>query len=630
MKTVRRLYFFAVAFISVEVVLWGLINLLRSIVDNAIGGQAEALARALALTLVGVPIFLFHWLWAQRSAARDPEEQAAGLRAFFLYAILISTLIPVVQNVLALIDRVFLDAGQLELSRAIFGHAQPWPDSLIAILMNGLVALYFWYVLRGEWPRLPDAKAFADVRRLYRYVWLIYSLLMMIFGAQQVLSFLFFVPSDVLGDIGRESLVNGIALLVVGTPIWVYAWHIIQDSITNPAERDSNLRLGVLYLLALSGVITVLTTTAIVAQIVISQLLGAGRSTSDFIHQIGGPISIGVPLGAIWAYYGYWLNRHIDSIGDAVRQAGMKRVYLYILSALGLGGAFIGVATLIKFIIDYLTGGPLVLNDALRSNLSSAVSLIVAWLPLWLATWRPLQAQAFAQDDSGDHARRSIIRRAYLYLALFAGVVGGMISAAALFYELLNALLGSGPGSTFLATILNDLQLLVLFAVLLVYHLTVLRSDGSARADALAKKQGEFQLLVVDAGNGFGEAVKAAVSRVAANIPISISATQPERAFNALVISGSQLVEAPEWVRAFNGSRIVVPDEAPGLIWAGGVAEDAIRQAAQAVRQLAEGEPPREKAGGSGWKIVIYVAAALFGLELLLGIFGLVASSFLQ
>src|SRR5512142_2712370 len=276
MKTVRRLYFYAVAFISIEVVLWGLINLMRSIVDETIGGQADALARALALVLVGVPIFLFHWLWAQRSASRDPEEQTAGLRALFFYAILISTLIPLVQNVLALIDRVFLGAGQLDYGRAIFGHSQPWQDSMIGILMNGIVAAYFWYVLQGEWPRLPDRKTFADVRRLYRYVWLLYSLIMTIFGAQQVLRFLFFVPSNVLGDIGRESLVNGIALLAVGTPVWVYTWRIIQDSITDPAERDSNLRLGVLYLLALGGVITVLTTTAVVLNIVISQILGAG------------------------------------------------------------------------------------------------------------------------------------------------------------------------------------------------------------------------------------------------------------------------------------------------------------------------------------------------------------------
>ena len=49
MKTVRRLYFYAVALISLEVVLWGLINLLRSIIDETVGGGAEALARGTRL-----------------------------------------------------------------------------------------------------------------------------------------------------------------------------------------------------------------------------------------------------------------------------------------------------------------------------------------------------------------------------------------------------------------------------------------------------------------------------------------------------------------------------------------------------------------------------------------------------
>jgi hypothetical protein len=52
------LYFYLVAFISIEVVVWGLIGLLRSMVDDVISGRAEALAQALALILVGVPIFL--------------------------------------------------------------------------------------------------------------------------------------------------------------------------------------------------------------------------------------------------------------------------------------------------------------------------------------------------------------------------------------------------------------------------------------------------------------------------------------------------------------------------------------------------------------------------------------------
>lgn len=632
MKTVRRLYFYAVAFISIEVVLWGLINLLRSIVDQTIGGGADALAQALALVLVGVPIFLFHWLWAQRASGRDNEEKTASLRAIFFYAILLGTLIPIVQNLLALIDRTLINVVRLEASRAILGGSQTWPDNLIAILMNGLVAAYFWNVLRGEWRTLPDHENFGDVRRLYRYIWMLYSLLMVIFGAQQILHFLFYIPSDVLGDIGRETAINGLALLAVGTPIWFYSWRVIQDSLADAAERESNLRLGILYLLALSGVITVLTTAALFVNIILSKLLGADMSTADFIHQIGGPISVGVPLGAVWAYYGHWLNRHIESIADPIRQSGMKRVYFYILSVLGLGGAFIGVASLIKFIIDLLTGGSLTLDDALRSNLAGAISLIVAWPLLWLMTWRPMQAEAFARGDAGDHARRSIVRKAYLYLALFAGVIGGMAAAVALVFELLKALLTGQTDSTFLATLLNDLQLLILFTILLVYHLTVLRRDGLFTADALAKKQSDFKVFVLDSGGGFGDLVKAALEKFAPNVPVTITNEQLQGQFDALVLSGSVAAKGPpDWIRSFDGNRIIVPDEAPGLIWAGGINKQSIQQAAQVIRQLAEGQEVRQQRdSNSGWMLVVYIAAALFGLQFLFMLLALVFSTFIR
>jgi hypothetical protein len=353
-------------------------------------------------------------------------------------------------------------------------------------------------------------------------------------------------------------------------------------------------------------------------------------TVSDFLNRIGGPISIGVPLGAVWAYYGYWLSRHIESIAEPVRQAGMKRVYYYILSALGLGGTFIGVALLIKFIIDRFTGGYLLMTDSLRSDLANALSFIVAWLPLWLVTWRTLQAEAAATGDAGDHARRSIVRRAYLYLALFAGVIGGMISAVALFYQLINTALTGNSPSTFLATVLNDLQLLVLFAVLLIYHLSVMRRDGRSAAAALARKQSAFKVLVVDSGKGFADTVKAALTKGAPHVPVTVAARQPRGRFDAMVVSGSRALDAPQWIRSFGGSRIIVPDQADGLLWAGGVMSGSIQKAALTVRQLAEGQGVRQRTAGSGWMVVIYVAAALFGVELIFTLVMLVVSTFVR
>lgn len=617
MKSIRRLYFYLVAFISIEVVIWGLVNLLRSIVDQTISGGADALAQALALILVGVPIFLIHWLWAQRASAAEEEEKEATLRAVFLYAILLGTLIPVVQNVLSFINRALVQVTGLGVERAFSAFRnQTLADNLIAILMNLVVAWYFWNILRLEWGTLKDRENFSEVRRLYRYIWMLYGLLMTVFGAQQVLRFLIYIPGDVLGEVGREVVVNGTALLAIGTPVWVYSWRVIQDSLTDPAEMGSNLRLGILYLLALGGVITVVTTSAMFVNALVTYLLGEDWTVREYFQQIGGPVSVGIPLGMIWAYYGFWLNRHIEAIGDRVRQAGMKRLYYYILAFIGLVVSFVGVATLITFIIDMTTSRTFLLGVANRSSLATAISSLVVGLPLWLMTWRPMQAEALAEGEMGDHARRSVLRKTYLYLALFASVIGGMATAVGLVYQLIRVVLTGNAGSDFVNTLLNLIQLLFLFVVVLIYHYNVLRADGTSLSDVLARKQSEFPVVIVDSGDGFVDSVKAALAKLDAKIQTTVTTPKgkPQGKFGAVILSGSLAAEGtPAWVKSFGGSRIIVQNEADDLVWA-----DDAAQAAESVQRLAEGqEVQRKKQTRSAWTYVVYVFAALFAIELL-------------
>jgi hypothetical protein len=85
--------------------------------------------------------------------------------------------------------------------------------------------------------------------------------------------------------------------------------------------------------------------------------------------------------------------------------------------------------------------------------------------------------------------------------------------------------------------------------------------------------------------------------------------------FDAILLSGSLVVDAPAWIRSFKGNRIVVQNEAKDIVWT-----DDPAQAAQSVQQLAEGQEVRRQPvpiGRSAWTFVIYVFAALFMLELL-------------
>jgi len=635
MKTVRRLYFYAVALISLEVVLWGVIGLLRTVVNNLSIGSVDALTRALALVLVGVPIFLIHWGWAQNAASRDEEEHTASLRAVFLYAALLGTLVPVVQNLLALINRLFLQASSMPRASALLGASQTTADNLIAIGMNLLVAWYIWTVLKKDWATLPDTENFSDIRRLYRYIWLLYSLLMTVIGVQQVIRFSFNIPTQVVGTAQPYLLVNGLALLAVGLPIWLYTWNLCQSALSEPGERGSVLRLGVLYLLALGGVIAVLASGGAFLYQILSQILGAGVPWQDLITNIGGPISVALPLGVVWAYYGSWLDRHIESVAEGERRAALKRPYLYILSFIGLAAAFTGAALLIRAIISMGLAQQLVSSDPLLGQTARALAALAVGLPLWLMVWRRVDAQARTEAAQGTTERRSVVRRGYLYLVLFISVIGGMAAAVSLVFRLLSALLGGDAGGNFAAEVLNSFQLLVLFGVVLTYHLLVLRRDGASKAGEEAAGPAEFPVLILDPGRGdFAAQARQALEKGGSGLRVAVlGAAEPApdgAAYKAVVLPASLALDPPSglkpWLDGFDGRRIIVPDEPGGAILAGDT-----REAARLARRLADGhEVPAGRIPQSGWMIAIYVMAALFALQILFFVFALGISSFVD
>jgi hypothetical protein len=638
MKTIRRLYFYAIALISLEVVLWGLINLLRTALTGDIVPGVETLARALALILVGVPIFFLHWTWVQRTAQRDEEEHAATLRAVFLYGALLLLLIPAVQNGLALIDRLLLESSGINVYQAIFGGTQTWKDNLIAIGFNLVAAAYFHNVLQKDWKSIPDKESFADVRRLYRYIWLIYSLTMVVFGAQQILRYAFYIPSGMLGELGRETFVNGLALLVVGTPIWVFTWKTCQDALVDSAEQGSFIRMGVLYLLALVGVIAVTTSAGLVLNTILLWILGKPMTGVEFVRQVGGPISILIPLAVVWAYYGHWLNVDIQAVPDTQRRSGLRRFYFYILSLIGLVAAFIGIALLLSVVIDQL-GGWALWGDAIRDRTAGAIATLAAGLPLWLMTWRPMQADALAEGADGDHARRSLIRKTYLYLVIFAAVIGLMSSAIALVYQLLTALLGSRP-ENLASNTLNDTQLLVLFTGLLLYHVSALRRDNTRSADSLSTRHADFRVMVFDPGDAvFVAAVTDAIQKQAPGMPLVVQPIgQPvpaeARRVQAFVLPAALALDPPEAMRLiledFDGAKVVVAGDTPGWVWSGQLRRAlnvSAQQAALALRQLAEGQEVRPSAATSTGMIILYVIAVLFGIEILFLLFALLMSA---
>lgn len=642
MQPIRRLYLYSVAYISLVTVLWGTIGLARSILGGGeVGGSASRLAWALSWILVGVPVFILHWWLAQRSAHKEPEERSARLRAVFLYGVLLSTIVPIVQNTLGLVNRTLLTAIGVTLDQALVGGVQTLSDNMIAIILNGVIAAYFFSVIKADWSAVPHGDAFSEVRRLFRYLVMLYGLGMVVFGSQLILQYILEVWEPV-GTRQLAMLANGLTLLLVGTPLWVITWRLIQRSLTEEAESSSLLRLVVLYAINFISIASVLVSVGMVLYVVLRFALGEAMSV---LGEISTPLSVAISFGALWAYYGRILRSEVEVPSDltttmgvkSFRWVGLRRMYYYTLAFVGLGATFIGLQLLLSFITDITLSESTIWGGAMRDNLAASLSTLAVGIPLWVSTWRLMMKEVTAEGEAGDHARRSLVRRVYMLLVLFIGVMGVMFSTGALLFQFISALLGE-PTDQLLMEAAQSLIVMVLFAILLAYHWHMLRVDNQLAGQILARCHAQFPVLILapDEG-GFGESMVSTLEREVADLPVALhlySLGAPEETLSAAeaVILPAELAAKPSealrlWLQGFSGKRLVVPTHAPGWYWVFGSGRSLSimsRQTASIVRHLAEGEDIPQPRETPPWMIVVYIIAGLFALQVIGSLIGII------
>jgi hypothetical protein len=634
MRTIRRLYFYLIALISVETVIWGSIYLARTIVKTGVViSQTSEMAGGFSLVLVGLPIFLFHWWMAQRDAARDGEERSARIRALFLYAIRLSTLVAIVQSELAILNRLVLQLAQLSPSEAWIGGSDTLADNLIIALINAVALLYFENVLRQDWKTGQSGPAFTETRRLFRYIWMLFTLSVTIVGVQQI----FFALFSAIGQrvVSSEvNLANAIATTLAGAPLWAWIWIFIQRRLDQNEESQSLLRLVVLHLLAITGAVTALSTAFILLKDLGIWLTGETNTLNAFIAQHNVPLSLLIVSAVVWVYFDRHLHARISLEDDPIRQASLRRFYNYLLAAVGFGFLFSGMFWLGRVLID------LALNhlgsQALREGLNGSAASMLAGLAFWLKRWMDAQAEARQEGEAGDHARRSLVRKGILYLAVFSGVVGVMSGAGMLFFLLINVALG-GQEENFTLELLYNLEILLLVGLWLGYYLVTLIQDGRFAHVSLNQRHAAFPVLAVGLADSFAAELLQTLQRTAPDLPVSccapndLPAAEAFQAARAVVLPLGLATQLPEDLRqrleGFGGQRIVVPLLETGWVWLGGgrrSERDLARDTAQAVRQLSEGQEARTASLGI-WGGALSVLGVLFLIQLL---FGIVAFAF--
>ena len=214
-----------------------------------------------------------------------------------------------------------------------------------------------------------------------------------------------------------------------------------------------------------------------------------------------------------------------------------------------------------------------------------------------------------------------------------------MGSAGEAIYLVVSRLMGS-PASNLAQSVLNALQSLVLFALLLAYHFRLLRRDGRLAEQALSERHQAYPVLVIQPGtSGFGDEIVLALQQTAPNIPVTVQVLKEDRillempAVKAVILPSSLATHPPDglrtWLADFPGERLVVPVTEESWQWIGAAAKtgrERAQQAAHVIRQMAEGQPVRIAPPATAWTIAGYVLAGLFTLQMALVLTAIVVS----
>ncbi len=312
-RFVRQLFLAIAGLVGLGIVVWGARTLLQLGLQVAVDQLAGALdlnwwrlplGGAVSQVLVG--LWLLHAIWQQwqEIVTLRAAEGRAVLRRIYLYiGVLTGAIATLTPAALLLREGLLILFGSGGGSLAELLERMVNPVSFIPV--GVVVWFWYWTTLRKETDAYGDSGQIATVRRIYAYLVAATGLGLLWVGAVELLHAI--IDAALVGGVWDEPLANGIALLVVGAPIWAIFWRRVQqlaerDDAEGENERDSWPRKLYLYGVALVGALVLLVTLAQVIYRVLLTLLGEpglALSSNELAHRLADS----AVAGGLWAVH---------------------------------------------------------------------------------------------------------------------------------------------------------------------------------------------------------------------------------------------------------------------------------------------------------------------------------------
>ena len=445
----RRLFQYVMAYAAFVVASIGFSNLLGSLISDAAARSEAELAVPLAMTIVGVPVYVALARWVWRTHAADPAERNGVGWALYVNAALITALTAGIGAYLG-VARGVIDGD--------------WEGGATAALVVWTAG---WIAHWQAWRRVRPGQ----LTHLHLWIGSLVGLGVAAGSAGFVLAALGeralgALTTGVAATLSGDDLSMAAAAFVIGGAVWT--WHWLMNGLT--AERSEGWYITVLLFGVLGGLVTAVTGAGHGLYLLLEWFLGEPGTTSAVSHfqQLSTALATAVVGLAVWRY-------HRAVIGPSIsrQRTEIDRAYDYIVSGVGLTTVAISLVVLIVALFEVVTPAAAA-GDGDTDVLLVAVTLLVVGLPVWLTAWRRVQRIASTDPEAEIP---SAARRTYLF-AIFG--VGGAIAFGALIALLVaifEVILEDASDRGLAESVDIPAALLITTGLAAVYHWTVYRAE---------------------------------------------------------------------------------------------------------------------------------------------------------
>ena len=469
-RTVRRFFQYLLLYGLFVVVAVGLAGLFGRLLDGEglVRADQVELARDLAFTVVGVPLFAGVAVWSRRRLAEDASEARSLGWAFSVTA---ASLTALVMTMIGLEEVLSWAVGLAPYEGAAPARALVW---------GGAWAALWWVDARVTPPE--HARVHHVAGSLLGVVTAATGLVGLLAGSLRTLLGL---DVGAVLTVGGNPILQGVVVVAVGAPVWVVHW-----ARTESRHGRDPLRLAYVLLAGVAGgLVTAVLAASTLVWSVLVWLLGDPASAVAAEHFDGAPTeAAAAAVGAlVW-----WYHRAVLRATGAGPRTEVRRVYEYLMAAIGLLAAAGGLVALVSALVEAVTGTALV-GGSTVNTLLAALTLLAVGGPVWWLYWRGIQAAA---RDGAAEEIASPTRRVYLAVLFGVGGVAAVVALVVAVYLLLQDVVEGRTDAETLRRMRVALGVLLAAPAVAGYHWTIHRADRERAPEAVGTRGPTFLLLV--------------------------------------------------------------------------------------------------------------------------------------